>query len=364
MRVLVAPDKFKGTLTAVEAAEAIGAGLRAAGADVDLAPIADGGEGTLEAMVGAVGGSVMGVIAKGPMGVPVRAHVAVLADRTAVVELSQASGLRLVPEGDRDPMRASTIGTGQTIKAALARRPERLLVAIGGSATVDGGIGLARALGVRTLDEGGGDVPDGGAGLALARSIDGGGLDPRIVATPILVAADVLTPLADAARLYAPQKGATPDQIPVLERGLENLGRLIERDLHVPVLERAGAGAAGGAGAMLLGLGGDLRSGAEVVLDAVGFAERVKQADLVVTGEGLLDDSTMEGKGPAVVARYAAEAGVPCIAFAGDATVEPDAFAEVRTLVAYTGSIEGAQMRASAGLKALAARLVSDRRRA
>ena len=306
----------------------------------------------------------MGVIARGPMGIPVRAHVALLTDRTAVVELSQASGLRLVPESDRDPMRASTLGTGETIKAALARRPERMIVAVGGSATVDGGIGLARALGVRFLDESGAEVPDGGAGLERISRIDGDGLDPRIVTTPMLVAADVMTPLADAARTFGPQKGAAPETIAVLERGLANLARLIERDLHVPVADRPGAGAAGGAGAMLLGLGGDLRSGAEIVLDAIGFADRVKRADLVVTGEGRLDASTMDGKGPAVVARAAAEAGVPCIALVGEATATPDAFAEVRSLAKHYGSPEAAVARAGAGLKALAARLVSDRRRA
>lgn len=363
MRVLVAPDKFKGTLTATEAAEAIARGLRDAGADVDVAPIADGGEGTLDALVAAVGGSVMGVIARGPMGIPVRAHLGRLADGTGVVELAQASGLGLVPKAERDPFRASTYGTGELIKGALARRPTRLVVAIGGSATVDGGTGLARALGVRFLGADDREVPDGGEAMERIAEIDARDLDVRLVATPMLVAADVMTPLADATRLFGPQKGATPEQMPVLERGLAVIGELIERDLHVPVRARPGAGAAGGAGAMLAGLGGDLRSGAEVVLEAIGFAERVKDADLVVTGEGRVDEGTHAGKGPAVVARAAAEAGVPCIALAGDATAGPHGFTEVRTLTGHFGSSEEALARAAAGLKAMAARVVSERRR-
>jgi len=368
MRVLVCPDKFKGSLSAAEAADAIATGLKAAGADVDIAPIADGGEGTLDALVAAVGGGVMGVIARGPLGVPVRAHVALLSDNSAVVELSQASGLRLVAERERDPMRATTVGTGEMMKAALARRPARLLVAIGGSATVDGGTGLARALGLRFLDESGNDVAEGGEGLERITAIDNARLDPRMIATPMIVASDVMSPLIGpdgAARVYGPQKGATAAMVPILERGLEVLGNRIEADLHVNVFERAGAGAAGGAGAMLIGLGGDLRSGAEVVCEAVGFAERVKEAHLVVTGEGRLDRSTLAGKGPAVVARLAAEAGVPCVAFVGqveDGLESP--FDEVRTLAEYSGSVEEATARARQGLQALAARLVSNRRRA
>jgi glycerate kinase len=367
MRVLVAPDKFKGTLTAAEAAEAIARGLKAAGADADLAPVADGGEGTLDALVAACGGSVMGVIARGPLGIPVRAHLGRLEDGTGVVELSQASGLRLVSGSERDPLRATTYGTGELIKGALARKPSKIIVAIGGSATVDGGTGLARALGVRFLDGSGREVEPGGAYLERIAKIDTTGLDARFHATPVVVAADVLAPLVGAdgaARVYGPQKGATPQMVASLERGLENLGKRIETDLGVRVLDAPGAGAAGGAGAMLLGLGASLRPGAEVVLDAMDFDARVRRADLVVTGEGKLDETTMTGKAPSAVARAAAAAGVPCIAFAGVATVSPPEFAEVRTLADHFGGNErDATARAAAGLQAMAARLVSDRRR-
>ena len=363
MRVVVAPDKFKGTLSAAEAAEAIGRGCRAAGADVDLAPIADGGEGTLDVLVMAKGGGVMGVIARGPLGIPVRAHLGRLDDGTGVVELAQASGLQLVSESERDPMRASTQGTGELIKGALARKPTRLIIAIGGSATVDGGTGLARALGVRFYDAAGGEVPPSGEGMQRIARIDASGLDPRWSAVEVVAAADVMSPMTGpdgAARVYGPQKGATPEQIGHLERGLENLGARIEGDLGVSVLDAPGAGAAGGVGAMLLGLGAALRSGAEVVLESIDLAGRVKDADLVVTGEGKLDESTVAGKGPAAVARLAREVEVPCVALVGEAAAKPDEFDEVRALADHFGSIEEAMARAAPGLQALAARVVSD----
>jgi glycerate kinase len=365
MRVVVAPDKFKGSLTSAEAADAIARGLKAAGADVDVAPVADGGEGTLDALVAALGGSVMGVIARGPLGIPVRAHLGRLEDGTGVVELSQASGLRLVPESERDVMRATTYGTGELIRGALARRPSRVIVAIGGSATVDGGTGLARALGIRFYDADGNEVDPGGAGLGRIARIDASGLDQRWRAVDVDVAADVMSPLTGtegAARVYGPQKGASPEQIESLDHGLANLGARIEHDLHVPVVDAPGAGAAGGAGGMLLGMGATLRSGAELVLEAIGLARRIADADLVVTGEGKLDASTMAGKAPAAVARLAAEAKVPCVALVGESLEQPSAFSEVRSLADYFGSVEEALARPAAGLQALAARLGSDRR--
>ena len=363
MRVVVAPDKFKGSLSAAEAAEAIGRGLRAAGADIDLAPVADGGEGTLDALVMAKGGRLMGVIARGPLGIPVRAHLGSLTDGTGVVELAQASGLELVSESERDPMRASSQGTGELIKGALSRKPTKLIVAIGGSATIDGGTGLARALGVRFYDAAGGDVPPGGEGMQRIARIDASGLDARWSAVEVIVAADVMSPLTGpegAARVYGPQKGATPEQIGHLERGLEALGARIEADLDVPVMDVPGAGAAGGVGAMLLGMGATLRSGADVVLEAIELAARIKGADLVVTGEGRLDESTMAGKGPMAVAALARAAEVPCVALVGEATARPDEFDEIRSLAEHFGSVEEAKARAGPGLQALAARVVSD----
>ncbi len=365
MRVLVAPDKFKGTLSAAEAAEAIAGGLRAAGADVDACPIADGGEGTLDALVAAIGGSVMGIVARGPMGLPVRAHIAQLDDGSGVVELAQASGLALVADKERDPLRASTAGTGEAIKGALARRPTRLIIGIGGSATVDGGMGLGRALGLRFVDADGRDLREGGGALERLDRIDTERLDARLVAVPMLVAADVDTLLIGpegAAATFGPQKGATPEMIEVLDRGLRRLGECIERDLHVPVFTRPAAGAAGGAGAMLMGLGADVRSGAEIVCEAVDLVRRVKEADLVVTGEGRLDAGTAAGKGPAVVARIAEAEGVPCVALVGEVDGDVPGFDEVRSLAEHFGDPAEARERPAAGLRALAARLGSTRR--
>ncbi|MFY9587204.1 MAG: glycerate kinase, partial [Actinomycetota bacterium] len=221
LRVVVAPNAFKGSLTAQAAAEAIARGVEAAGAEPIVLPVADGGDGTLDALIAGVGGSVMGVIARGPLGLPVRAHLGQLTDGTGVVEMAQASGLGLVPVGDRDPMRASSIGTGELIKGALARRPGRILIALGGSATVDGGTGLARALGVRFTDAGGKPIAEGGNGLTALAKIDVSRLDPRVKATPLVALADGANPLLGengAAAVFGPQKGATQGDVAQLER--------------------------------------------------------------------------------------------------------------------------------------------------
>ncbi len=363
MRVVVAPNAFKGCLTAKQAAEAIGRGVRAGGGDPVLTPVADGGEGTLDALIGGVGGSVMGTIARGPLGLPVRAHVGILSDGTGVVEMAQASGLTLVPATERDPMRATSYGTGELVRAALARRPRRIIMALGGSATVDGGTGIARALGLRFLDADGKPLPDGGGALERLARIDGTQLDPRVAATPIVIASDVTNQLLGpdgAARIFGPQKGATPDQVEALERGLERLADRLTADLGADVAERPGAGAAGGTGAMLMALGALLRPGVEVVLEALGFAEKLDGADLVITGEGKLDRQSLGGKAPIGVARAAAEAGVPCAGIVGASEIEPaDAgMVAVRSLVDHFGDSAAAMAKAPEGLAALAAAVV------
>ncbi len=361
VKIVIAPAPFKGCLSAAEAAESMARGARAAGATVDVVPVADGGEGTLDALIAGVGGTVMGVIARGPLGLPVRAHVGVLADGTAVVEMAQASGLTLVPETDRDVLRASSYGTGEMIRAALARRPSRLLVALGGSATVDGGTGLARALGMRFLDEHGRPLPDGGGALERLARIDAIRLDPRVRAISIVAAADVSSPLLGrdgAAQLFAPQKGASDEQVEVLERGLAALAHRLSVDLGADVPDAPGAGAAGGAGAMLLAVGARVRPGIDVVLDALRFRERLRGADLVITGEGRLDRSSLAGKAPIGVARICEAEGVPCAAIVGQA--DPDAaggFVSVRSLVEHAGSVAAALSGAKEGLSALAASL-------
>lgn len=363
VRVVVAPNAFKGCLSARQAAEAIARGVKAAGAEAVLAPVADGGDGTLDALVAGVGGSVMGTIARGPLGLPVRAHVGILADGTGVVEMAQASGITLVPAGERDPMRASSYGTGELVRAALARRPARILMALGGSATVDGGTGIARALGLRFMDAEGRPLPDGGGALERLARIDNTKLDPRVTATPFVVASDVTNPLLGpegAARVFGPQKGASPEQVEALERGLDRLSERLMADLGADVADRAGAGAAGGTGAMLMALGASLRPGVEVVLEALRFAERLNGADLVITGEGKLDRQTLGGKAPVGVARAAAEAGVPCAAIVGasELDVSDAGFASVRSLVDHFGDPATAMAKAGAGLATLAAAVV------
>ncbi|MGH2794649.1 MAG: glycerate kinase [Actinomycetota bacterium] len=363
MRVVVAPNAFKGCLTAKQAAEAIARGVKAGGHEPVLAPVADGGDGTLDALVAGVGGTVMGTIARGPLGLPVRAHVGILSDGTGVVEMAQASGLMLVPAGDRAPMRATSYGTGELMRAALARRPGRIIMALGGSATVDGGTGIGRALGLRFLDDEGKQLPDGGGPLERLARIDNTKLDPRVTATPIVIASDVTNPLLGsegAARMFGPQKGANPEQVEALERGLTKLAERLKADLGADVAERPGAGAAGGTGAMLMALGASLRSGVEVVLEALRFSDLLNSADLVITGEGKLDRQTLAGKAPLGVAKAAAEAGVPCAAIVGASEIEPEeaGMVAVRSLVDHFGDPARAMAKADAGLATLAASLV------
>lgn len=362
----MAPDKFRGSLSAAEAADAIARGVRAAGGDVDLAPVADGGEGTLDVLVESLGGTIMGVISRGPLGAPVRAHIGRLADGTGVVEIAQASGLSLLAETERDPVRATTIGSGELIKGALARRPSRLIVALGGSATVDGGTGLAHALGVRFFDAAGGDWKPGVDRLTRIARVDPSRLDERWSAVKVIAAADVATPLTGpegAARAFGPQKGATPAMVDELDLGLENLGRVLAQDLGITVADAPGAGAAGGAGAMLLALGATLQPGIEVVFDALGMQERIERADLVLTGEGRLDGTTFAGKAPAAVLNLATTARVPCEALVGESAVVDSGFSRIRTLMEhFGGEREVSMQRAAAGLQALGARAVSDRR--
>jgi glycerate 2-kinase len=362
MLVVVAPNAFKGCLSAHEAAEAMARGVIEAGAQADIVPVADGGDGTLDALVGALGGTIMGVIARGPMGLPVRAHLGRLADGSGVVEMAQSSGLGLVAEAERDPMRASSFGTGELIKGALARRPSRVLVALGGSATVDGGMGLARALGVRFVDADGKDVPEGGAGLERIASIDASRLDPRFREAPVIALSDVNNPLLGmegAARVFGPQKGASGDQVEVLERGLKRLAERLSADLGADVTDEPGAGAAGGAGAMLRALGAELRSGAEMVLEATGFSAHLDDADLVLTGEGKLDRGSLGGKATVAIARVCAAKLVACAAIVGEADRSAaEEFVAVRSLVEHFGDRVTALERAAEGLESVASALV------
>jgi glycerate 2-kinase len=321
MRVVVAPDKFEGSLTAGQAAQAIRAGLLRARPDAEVVglPLGDGGAGTLEALL-AAGFERVPVAASGPTGEPVQAAIAVRDDR-CFVEMAEASGLKRLPGGGRAPLEATTYGTGELIRAALDRGVRRLVLGIGGSATTDGGAGMAAALGARFLDDAGDELPRGGAALLRLATVDTAGLDPRLREVEVTVAADVDNPLVGpegAAHVFGPQKGAGPDQVLLLDSALRRYGRVFAVDLGVDLADTPGAGAAGGLGAGAIAfLGARIRSGIELVLELVGFDQAVAAADLVVTGEGKLDAQSLRGKAPVGVARAATAHGVPVIALAG-----------------------------------------------
>jgi glycerate kinase len=332
VRVLVAPDKFKGTMTAAEAAEAVRSGwLRTdPKADIVVVPLADGGEGTLDALLAALGGSRHRAEVSGPLGDPVEADYAIVPGPEGplgVVEMARASGLQLLSESRRDPKRTTTFGTGQLIGKACAKGAVRVLVCIGGSATNDAGAGAAQALGIRLLDAGGQDLRPGGAALLDLARIDMGGLDPSVKRAGFLVATDVDNPLVGphgASAVYGPQKGASPEDVALLDRALRHFAAVVHRDLGLDIRETPGAGAAGGLGGGLMAfLGAKLRPGVEVVMDAVRLRERLDGADLAITGEGAFDEQSLRGKAPAGLLRAAADLGVPAVVLCGRADIRP-----------------------------------------
>jgi glycerate kinase len=367
MRVLVAPDKFRGTLTARQAAEAIETGWRRARPDdvVDLVPMADGGEGTLDALVDAQGGRLVATTATGPLGDPVDAAFGIVetADGlTGVVESARASGLALLGEGRRDPLRTTTRGTGELILAALEAGARRVVVCLGGSATNDGGVGMAAALGIRFLDVHGRDVADGGAALLDLARIDGRGQHPAVAGATFLGATDVENPLcgpAGASHVYGPQKGASPDDVFLLDRALAHLAAVVQHDLGIALKDEPGAGAAGGLGFGLLAFcGARLRRGVDVVMEAVDLGDRMEGAALVITGEGSLDTQSLYGKVPAGVIRLAELHSVPVAVLCGRSEVTPDGVT-VRSLVDRVGD-EAALGDARRSLELLASELALD----
>ena len=309
MKVVIAPDKLKGSLSASSAARAIERGVRRARPDAEilLCPLADGGEGTLEALAR----DIRKTTVTGPLGRPLEARWGLADAHEAVIEMAEAAGLARTPEAERDPTRTTTYGVGELMRAALDEGVRRIVVGLGGSATTDGGAGMAQALGVvfESAPE-----PIGGGDLERIVSIDRAGIDPRLAGVEIVAACDVNDPLLAAARVYAAQKGATPAQVHALERGLVHLAELVpEAEPSSP-----GAGAAGGLGFGLLAFAGaKLVSGAELVLDALGFDQLLEGADLLLTGEGRLDAQSLSGKAAIAAARRARRRGVPAIALCG-----------------------------------------------
>ena len=324
MKIVVAPQGFKGSLDATEVAQSIARGARQVfpDAEIKVLPVADGGEGTVRALVQASGGHTVTTRVMGPLERPVNATWGVLGgDAIGVIEMAAASGLPLIRRDERNPSRTTSYGTGELIRHALDLGIRRLIVGIGGSATNDGGAGMATALGVRFLDDRGDPLPLGGGALSRLDRIDASGLDPRLQELQTEVACDVNNPLTGptgASHVYGPQKGADARMAHELDRALDRFAWILERDIGVSVRDVPGAGAAGGLGAGLIAfLGAELKSGVEIVFDAIGLDGHLKSADLVITGEGRIDRQDLYGKAPMAVAQHARALGVPSIAVAG-----------------------------------------------
>ncbi|MCL5518496.1 glycerate kinase [Citrobacter cronae] len=329
MKIVIAPDSYKESLSALEVATAIELGFREIWPEADYVkiPVADGGEGTVEAMVAATQGHLVHVDVTGPLGNTIQAFYGLSGDeRTAFIEMAAASGLEQVPANLRDPLKTTSWGTGELIRHALDAGVEHIIIGIGGSATNDGGAGMVQALGARLLDAQDEDIAHGAMGLESLTRIDISQLDPRLAGCRIEVACDVTNPLTGkegASVVFGPQKGATTEMIPRLDRALTHYAQLIARDLEVNVLELAGGGAAGGMGAALYAFcGAQLRRGIEIVTDALRLDACVADADLVVTGEGRIDSQTIHGKVPVGVAKIAKRYNKPVIGIAGSLTAD------------------------------------------
>lgn len=325
MKIVIAPDSFKESLTSLEVAESIEKGFKRIIPDAEYVkvPMADGGEGTVQSLVDATGGEIITTTVTGPLGQPVEALFGILGNKTtAVIEMAAASGIQLVPANERNPFITTTRGTGELILAALEHGVQHIIIGIGGSATNDGGAGMAKALGAKLLKKDGLKIGDGGGSLGELAFIDISGLDQRLADIKIEVACDVNNPLTGergASAIFGPQKGATPEMVAKLDQNLRHYATIIERDLWKRINDVAGAGAAGGLGGGLLAfLPAELKRGVEIVIEATGLSRIVEDADLVITGEGKIDGQTVFGKTPIGVAKIAKKYGVPVIGIAGN----------------------------------------------
>jgi len=330
VKIVIAPDSFKGSLTAIEVADAIEQGIREIfpKAEIVVVPMADGGEGTVQCLVNATGGKVLREEVINPLGKKINASYGILGDRkTAVIEMAEASGLTLISSEERNPLITTTYGTGQLMKSALNRGCKKMIIGIGGSATNDGGAGMIQALGVHLLDKQDKEIGFGGAELMNIHHIDISQMDKRISKLEILVASDVKNPLcgpSGATRVYGPQKGATEEMMVILEEALAHFAQIMDKALHKYVKDIPGAGAAGGLGAGLMAfLDAKLQPGIEIIIKAVKLEEAVKNADLVITGEGKIDGQTIYGKVPVGVAKIAKKYHVPVTAIG--AIIDQDA---------------------------------------
>lgn len=324
MKIVIAPDSFKGSLTAKEVAVNIEKGIRRVFADAEVLsiPMADGGEGTVQSLVDSTKGRVVKVRVKGPLLKEVDAFYGILGDgNTAVIEMAAASGLPLLREDERNPMKTTTYGTGEIIKHALDMGCKKIIIGIGGSATNDGGAGMIKALGAKLLDGDGNDIGYGGESLGRLEAIDLSNMDKRLETCKVVAACDVDNPLVGprgASYVFGPQKGADEAMVKVLDKNLEHYAEVIERTMGISIKDYPGAGAAGGLGGGLLTfLGAELKRGIDIVIEAVGFEEKVRDTDLVITGEGMMDYQTQYGKTPYGVAQIAKKYNIPVIAVVG-----------------------------------------------
>ncbi|HAZ37923.1 MAG TPA: glycerate kinase [Clostridiaceae bacterium] len=324
MKIVVAPDSFKGSLTAMEVAEAIERGIKKVDEKIEVikAPMADGGEGTVQSLVDATGGKIIETFVSDPLLRRIKAFYGILGDnKTAVIEMAAASGLPLLREDERNPLKTTTYGTGELILDALNRGCRNIIIGIGGSATNDGGEGMAKALGVEFTDRDGKDIGFGGGSLYKLYKIDLSKIDKRIYECNISAACDVDNPLCGergASFVFGPQKGASPKDVKILDNNLRHYGEMIEKTLGKKIINYEGAGAAGGLGAgLLVFLNAELKRGVEIVIETTGLEKKIKDADLVITGEGMIDFQTAFGKTPYGVVQVASKYGVPVIAIAG-----------------------------------------------
>lgn len=323
MKMLLASDSYKGSLTTMQVAEQIKKGVRKVFPEAEFmcVPVADGGEGTVETMVTHLGGEYRTVKVTAPDGSKIDARYGILKNGIAVIEMAAASGLPIIPKEKRNVMTATTYGTGEMIKAALAEECEQIYIGVGGSATNDGGVGMAQALGYSFLDRNGKEVGFGGGELEKIEKIDSSGADPRLKKKKIVVMSDVINPLcgkSGAAAIYGPQKGASPKQVEELDRGLKHLANLIREQMGINLEELPGAGAAGGLGAGLVAFAGaEIRSGIKTVLELANFREKLDWADLVITGEGKIDSQSVLGKVISGISQMAKEKNIPVIAVSG-----------------------------------------------
>ncbi|RKD22833.1 glycerate kinase [Ammoniphilus oxalaticus] len=370
MKIIIAPDSFKGSASAPEVAVAIERGVKNAlpQAETVLVPVADGGEGTMDSLVSATGGHFVEVTVKGPLQAPVQAAFGVLGDGvTCVIEMASASGLYLVSDAERDPLKATTYGTGELIKKALDDGYRRFILAIGGSATNDGGVGMLQALGLQVFDQQGAAVGYGGGVLDQIQQIDQSGWDPRIAKSEFLIASDVQNPLVGpdgASYVFGPQKGATPEMVKQLDHNLKHWADLVEREKGVRLHDLPGAGAAGGiGGAFQAFFPSEMKRGIDIVIEFTKLEEKMQGAHLVFTGEGQIDYQTASGKTPMGVAQAAQKQGIPVVVIAGSIgegidTLYQYGITSIHSLVNAPMSLEDAMTRAEELLEQRAEQII------